>query len=137
MATYTAVDPEGTDGLLVVLPGGAGSMTLTMSRAADAADADHFMISSDGVLSFKFSPDYEMPGDVGVTGPGNNTYKVVVVASDVTLVVGPMDKAAADRHQDGHKVTVMVTDVDEPGMVTLSALAAPSVAMEFDRHPDR
>ena len=28
---------------------------------ADAADAAEFSISSDGVLSFKFSPDYEMP----------------------------------------------------------------------------
>ena len=38
------------------------------------------MISSDGVLSFKFSPDYEM--EMGGTDSDSNTYSIVVVASD-------------------------------------------------------
>ena len=82
-------------------------------------DNVHFMISSDGVLSFKFSPDYEMPRGV-VIGDGNtNTYKVVVVASDDAPGAGGMIKMGYK------KVTVMVTNVEETETVTLSAGAGP------------
>ena len=78
------------------------------------------MISSDGVLSFKFSPDYEMPRGLASDTNNNNTYKVVVVASDDAPRTETAD--ADDPIQMGYKkVTVMVTDVDEMGMVTLSA----------------
>ena len=57
------------------------------------------------MLSFKKSPDYEMPGD---DGP-DNMYAVTVQATD------------ADRRMGTKPVTVTVTNVDEPGVVTLSA----------------
>ena len=90
-------DPDGNDGDLV---------------GADAADAAEFSISSDGVLSFKFSPDYEAPR--GVAAATNNTYRVVVVAADEPL-------GAANRVLGYEKVTVNVTDEDEPGGITLDA----------------
>ena len=104
VATYTAVDPEGAD---------ITSWTL----AGD--DADDFMIDG-GVLTFMKSPDYEMAtdGDRNNDGdfmgtdeePSDNTYEVTVRATDESNKVGM------------HEVMVEVTNVDEPGTVTLSAL---------------
>ena len=83
--------------------------------AADAADVAEFSISASGVLSFKFSPDYEMPRGLERANANTNTYKVVVVASDDPT-------GAGGAIMMGHKgVTVNVTDVDETETVTLSA----------------
>ena len=111
VATYTAVDPEGAD---------ITSWTL----AGD--DADDFMIGG-GVLSFAKQPDFEMAtdgdrnndGDFGDTGEevSDNTYLVTVQATDETNKVGM------------HEVTVEVTNVDEMGTVTLSALRPQSQTM--------
>ena len=66
-------------------------------------DAALFEISSDGVLSFKKSPNYESPSDEG----GDNVYNVTVNASG-----GSTD------------VVVTVTNVDEGGSVSLDDLQA-------------
>ena len=95
--TYRASDPER-----------AGTITWSL----DGTDAALFDISSNGVLTFKKSPNYEMPGDVGGTPPAaanDNMYEVTVQATD------------ADRRMGTKPVTVEVTNVDEPGVVTLSA----------------
>ena len=63
-------------------------------------DAGQFSIT-DGMLMFMTAPDYEMPMDMG----GDNMYMVTVMADDGT-------------YMDTHDVTVMVTNVDEMGMVT-------------------
>ena len=70
----------------------------------------------DGVLSFKSSPSYENAQDAGT----NNEYKVVVRASD------------GGETYAYHKVVVMVTNVEEPGTVKLSALQ-PQVGIDVDR----
>ena len=77
---------------------------VTWSLGGD--DAGDFMIEN-GVLSFKKSPDFEtaMGGSAGTS----NTYIVMVKATDETRMVGMKD------------VMVKVTNVDEDGMVTLSA----------------
>ena len=59
-------------------------------------------------------PDYEMPGDAD----GNNIYEVTVVATDATGRTGMK------------RVTVMVTNMDETGMVTLSTVQ-PRVGVEL------
>ena len=85
--------------------------TATGPDAASAAwtlegdDAGDFMISA-GMLTFMGAPDYEAPADAGT----DNTYMVTVKADDGT-------------YMDTHDVTVMVTNVDEPGTVTLSPTA--------------
>ena len=118
VATYTAVDPEGAD---------ITSWTLA------GADADDFMIDG-GVLTFMKSPDYEMAtdgdrnndGDFSDTGDvaSDNTYSVTVQATDETNKVGM------------HEVTVEVTNVDEPGTVTLSALQPQAGTMLTATHSD-
>ena len=98
VATYTAVDPEGT---------AIASWTLT------GTDADAFTIEG-GVLRFAKTPDYETPADEGGTGGStavadDNMYEITVQAMDST------GKTAMKE------VMVEVTNVDEDGTVTLSA----------------
>ena len=57
------------------------------------------------MLMFMTAPDYEMPMDADM----DNEYMVTVMADDGT-------------NMDTHEVTVMVTNVDEMGTVTLSAM---------------
>ena len=69
----------------------------------EGADGGDFSIS-DGKLSFRSSPNYEMPADADT----DNIYMVTV-------------KAAAGGEMDTHAVTITVTNVDEMGRVTLWA----------------
>ena len=126
VATFTAVDPEGRTVYWSLLPSDPSVTNFPVDPdginiiVADAADDSDLSISMDGVLTFNFPPDYEMDRD------GNNnvdsadrTYKVVVVSSDNA----PGAQTTAMRIMMAyHKVTVMVTDVDEDGTVSLSAL---------------
>ena len=92
VATYTAVDPEGADIVWSV----AGT------------DGEDFSIEN-GVLMFKSPPNFEDPMGGGTNGT-SNTYAVTVEASDGGTMM------------DTEEVTVKVTNVDEPGMITLSSL---------------
>ena len=78
-------------------------VTVTWSLSGD--DAEDFEISEDGMLTFKESPNFEAPADMDT----NNVYMVTVEARD-----GTTDNVM-------QAVTVTVTNVDEPGMVTLWA----------------
>ena len=60
-----------------------------------------------GVLRFKSAPDFEAPADAGT----NNMYVVTVEVSDGGVGTTAMEE-----------VTIEVTNVDEPGTVTLSTL---------------
>ena len=60
------------------------------------------------MLTFNITPDYESPDDT------DNVYNIVAVASD--------DAPGAGGTMAYKKVVVTVTDVDEPGIVTLSSL---------------
>ena len=98
VVTFTATDPEGA----------------MVMWSLDGTDAGKFMMDN-GVLNFKESPDFEMPGDVQGTTPStaaaaDNIYEVTVQATDET------------RHMGMKEVMVKVTNVDEPGMVILSAV---------------
>ena len=105
VATFVASDPEGVSYIGWSLAtnidlDGDGTEDVV---AGDITDADDFKISSDGVLSFMSSPNFETP--VGGVSDDSNTYRVVVQASDGT-------------EGDYFKVIVTVTNVDEPGKVT-------------------
>ena len=93
VSTYVATDPEG-DPIEWTLSG---------------YDADDFSISTDGVLTFEASPDYEKPTDTG----RNNVYNVY----NVTVEAADSEGNTASR-----EVTITVTNVEEPGTVTLSTL---------------
>jgi serralysin len=70
----------------------AASATWTVS----GTDAGAFSISSTGALSFRATPDYEIPADANA----DNVYMVTLTAS-------------AAGESDTHDVVVTVTDVDE------------------------
>ena len=94
---YTATDPE------------EGTVVLSL----EGADAGKFNIdtatASMLTFTFKEAPNYEMPADAGA----NNVYNVTVVATDDATGVG--GKMTAMR-----EVTIMVTNMEEDGTVTLS-----------------
>ena len=96
VATFSASDPDAD----------AGDIEWDVS----GVDAEFFEIEG-GVLTFKDSPDFETAEDMdeiddsvqaGPQGAGDNVYQVTVVASEGEL-----------------EVAVTVTDVDEPGKVTI------------------
>ena len=79
VGTYSAVDPEGDD---------------IMWEVGGTDGGPHSEISSDGVLTFKKSPDFEDEG---------SSYSVDVIANEFPLLT----------------VTVTITNIQEPGTVAL------------------
>ena len=104
LATFTATDPEG-----------ARTIVWSVMRAdelnTEPSPAAAFSIEG-GVLKFKKAPDFETPIS-GVDGSSallvQNVYKITVQATD-----------GAGMDYGTHTVTV--TDVEEPGKVTLSTM---------------
>ena len=121
VTTFTATDPEG--GTVYWSLAVADVTEVDGIGAGDEDDFSYFSISSRGVLSFKFSPDYEMPRGMAIVTANTNTYRVVVVASD--------DALGAEGMMGYKKVTVTVTNLDEPGEITFSS-QQPQVAQPFD-----
>ena len=68
-----------------------------------------YLIISGGMLRFNTAPDYEMPRRRAMSDTNTNTYQVMV-------------KAKAGGETDEKSVTVMVTNMDEEGTVTLSPM---------------
>ena len=94
VASYTASDPEDQT---------------TVAWSLQGADADKFRISTTGELTFRDAPNYEVPADAGT----DNVYNVTVTATDAGI--GGRNKMTAMR-----EVTIMVTNEEEDGAVTLS-----------------
>ena len=113
--TFTSTDPEnGT--------AGAG-----IDWDVTGTDADDFSIDARGMLMFNSQPDYENPtdraNDRGTIATdddhnaGMNTYEITVRATE--QVTDGADVRALSTETD---LTVMVTDVDEPGMVMMNRI---------------
>ena len=112
VATYRATDPEG--GTIYWSLADEDVTGVDGIETDDEDDFSHFSISGRGVLTFNIPPDYEEGKDSRET-TADNVYNIVVVASD--------DAPGAVGERMGYKkVVVTVTDVPEPGMVTLSSL---------------
>ena len=92
VVTFTATDPDDDN------------PTITWSLGG--LDAGDFTINEEGALTFRASPNYEMPADAD----GDNVYEVTVAATD------------ADSNRGEKSVKVKVANVDELGTVTLSAV---------------
>lgn len=101
VATFAATDEDGDD--------------ITWSILT-STDADDFEISQSGVLTFTNTPDYEAPTDSDT----ENTYTVTIVASD----------GETPPETDMETVTVMVVNLDEPGVIELSSLQ-PQEGIDF------
>ena len=135
VATFTAVDPEGRTVYWDLVDAGTAADlnndgdTNDPGEAVDdnpSADEAQFKISMDGVLNFKFPPNYEMPRGMAFTASNTRTYNVVVVSYDdapgATSSPLPGVTDRTERKATYHKVTVTFTDVDEDGSVSLSGL---------------
>ena len=83
-------------------PEDAGNVTLDLS----GADASLFDLNADGVLTFNNPPNFEAPGDADE----DNTYELTVGARDF------------DGNRGTEDIEVKVTNEDEGGTVTLSAV---------------
>ena len=127
--TFTANDPEGVDTIVWTLfleeVGEDGVQDIDGDGTDDVVPADttdfgDFKISADGVLSFSNPPNYEMPtggADDTASLADRNVYSVVVQASDG----GTSNNAnIAMKYLTWFKVTVRVTDVEEPGRLALN-----------------
>ena len=119
VVTYAATDPD-------------AGFTLTWSVSGD--DAADFEITKDsnqkGVLTFKNSPDFEVPDGTGTLDP-DNTYEITVNVRDSLDESGNTD-IVVDDHID---VVVTVTNVDETPEITTKETThtAPSKAeIEYD-----
>ena len=77
----------------------------TLTYSLTGTDADDFVISSSGTLSFSPAPDYEAPTDSNT----NNIYVVITWVSDGVL-------------SDSQTVTITVNNVTENGIITLPAI---------------
>ena len=108
--TYTATDPE-DDRARPRKP-------LTWSLSGD--DAGKFSISASGVLTFDDSPDFEAKADQN----GDNEYEVEVTATD------------SGNNTATWEVVVTVTNVEEPGVVTLSSLQPQEGTLLTATHSD-
>ena len=110
VATFEAADPDS---------GAVLTWTLTGN------DADDFEISKDsedsdqdGILTFKNSPNFEMPAGTPADSmdPADNTYEITVNVRD-----SKDDDGTADTMTDDSlAVVVTVTNVDEDGTVSIS-----------------
>ena len=117
--TVTVTDVEGVlaiSGLSSIdyAENGTGAVTTYTASVSDAGpavwslsgdDAGDFSISTAGVLSFNSPPDFEAPADADT----NNEYIATV-------------KAEAGGEMETLEVTVMVTNMEEDGTVTLSSM---------------
>ena len=101
MAQYTAVDPEGD----------------TISWSLEGDDKDLFEITG-GELTFKSSPDHDVPGD----DDGNNIYLVTVkvtartatVTLDVEVTVSNVNEAPDfPASEDGERTVAENTAADQ------------------------
>ena len=79
----------------------------TVTYAMSGADASKFTLTG-GALSFQAAPDFESPG----SADGDNVYEVTITAASGT---------GATVNRTPLDVTVTVTNVDDPGTITLSA----------------
>ena len=79
----------------------------TRKWSLSGVDAGQFdIVEADGQLTFMAAPDFESPGDANQ----DNVYEVTVVVTD------------SEGNSDELEVTVKVSNVEEDGVITLSAL---------------
>ena len=86
----------------------------TITWSVGGADAGLFAIDADGALTFRASPNFEVPTDVAdpddsTVVAGDNVYEITITATDNGAPVEASDAVA---------VTVTVTNVDEEGSIS-------------------
>ena len=107
VATFTAMDPEGGSVINWYIVDPAGNTIQGVNPSTLSVDNADFTISN-GMLMFASPPDFENPADADT----DNEYLVVVGAADNATI--------ADGELGYHAVTVNVTNLNEPGKITLA-----------------
>lgn len=158
--TFNVAENQTAVGTVTATDADLPPQTVTFSITG-GADAAKFDITSNGVLTFKSGPDFDLPGDVGA----NNSYELQVTANDgndgitvqniVVTVTGVNDNvpvftssatfdveenttsvgtvAATDADQPAQGVTYSLTGGADQGLFTLTAQGALSFASAPDR----
>lgn len=158
--TFSVAENQTAVGTVTATDADIPPQTVTFSITG-GADAAKFDITSNGVLTFKSGPDFDLPGDVGA----NNSYELQVTANDgndgitvqniVVTVTGVNDNvpvftssATFDVEENTTSVgTITATDADQPaqgvtysltggadqGLFTLTAQGVLSFASAPDR----
>ena len=103
VGSFSATDPEGD----------------SVAWSLSGADAPDFNITG-GALTFKSSPNYEVPKGSG--NPADNTYEVTVTATEV-----PAPGTLGRAQSTDITVTVTVKNVDEPAVLELQRLQVRAV----------
>ena len=85
----------------------------TIQWSVTGTDAVDFRIDSSGNLAFDGAPDHEAPTDTG----SNNVYDIAVTATD-DGTLGDRTQSTQGRKSSSFLVTVTVTAVDEPPVIT-------------------
>ena len=101
LARYTATDPEG------------GTISSWGTSGTDGGD---FVISEQGELRFRYTPDYERPADSN----RDNTYVFTVQVSD-------------GRYYGTFEETITVTPVNEPPTITTTSSSATALRQNENR----
>ena len=101
LARYTATDPEG------------GTISSWRTSGTDGGD---FVISEQGELRFRYTPDYERPADSN----RDNTYVFTVQVSD-------------GRYYGTFEETITVTPVNEPPTITTTSSSATALRQNENR----
>ena len=97
LARYSTTDPE----------------RATIEWSVTGNDSSAFRVDSSGNLAFDGAPDYEAPTDTD----GNNIYNIAVTATD-DGTLGDRTPSPRGRLSSSFDVTVTVTPVDEPPVIT-------------------
>ena len=123
--TYRAEDPEGS-GIIYSLV----TAVETDISPSDFEDYGKFQINPlHGTLSFRSPPNFEKPGDK--SDPADNKYQVVVKATVADQLPWPANHAPPFPHAVTGKVTVMVTNVNEPPVFSET-----TDTLEISENPD-
>ena len=88
----------------------------TLTYSLEGADAELFNVDTSGNISFKASPNFKIPGDVG----GDNTYDINLVATDSS-------GSSANR-----AVTINIIDVKPSGQAIDGYLVGATVWVDLD-----
>ncbi|PHR16419.1 MAG: hypothetical protein COA41_15175 [Sphingopyxis sp.] len=76
-------------------------------------DADDFVISSSGALSFRTAPNFELPTDTDM----NNVYNISVTVSDGSLTASTNATVTVENDREGIQVRRLTTGLNDVSVI--------------------
>lgn len=84
-----------------------------LSFSVAGTDADDFVISSSGALSFRTAPNFELPTDTDM----NNVYNVSVTVSDGSLTASTNATVTVENDREGIRVRRLTTGLNDVSVI--------------------